>query len=141
MGEDLDIALQERGACVTVQRARISRVSAEPAEHFTAEETRERVRNAPPGLELSTVYRLEPLRAAGLVAESRLYEGPRVFEAGSSSHQHLVCEGCGEIFYPDPEVGRRLFEALNVGSGGFEVRELHVAVRGTYARCAPPDKE
>jgi Fe2+ or Zn2+ uptake regulation protein len=109
----------------------------ESEEHLTAEEVWERVKDSLPGLELSTVYRsLEPLRAAGLVADSRLPEGPRVFEARPALHPHLVCESCGEISHPEPEVERRLFEALNAGSGGFEVRELHAVARGMCAGCA-----
>jgi Fe2+ or Zn2+ uptake regulation protein len=130
-------ALQERGVRVTPQRAHIWQVLIESGEHFTADEVWERVKGALPGLELSTVYRsLEALRAAGLVAESRLPEGPRVFEARQALHPHLVCEVCGGIFHPDPKVGRRLLETLNAGSGGFEVRELHVAAGGICAGCA-----
>ena len=137
MGEELINALQERGVRVTPQRAHIWQVLAESEEHFTAEEVWERVRDALPGLELSTVYRsLEALRAAGLVADSRLPEGPRVFEARPTSHPHLVCESCGEISHPEPEVGRRLLEALDAGSKAFEVHELYVSARGMCAGCA-----
>jgi len=137
MREEPFDALQERGVRVTPQRAHIWRVLAESGEHFTAEEVWERVRGTLPGLELSTVYRsLEALRSVGLVADSRLPEGPRVFEARPALHPHLVCESCGEISHPEPEVGRRLLEALNAGSGGFEVHELHVAARGICAGCA-----
>ncbi|MDP8926394.1 MAG: transcriptional repressor, partial [Actinomycetota bacterium] len=122
---------------VTPQRAHIWRVLVESGEHFTAEKVWERVRGSLPGLELSTVYRsLEALRAAGLVADSRLPEGPRVFEARPALHPHLVCESCGGISHPEPEVGRQLLEALKAGSGGFEVHELHVAARGICAGCA-----
>lgn len=129
-------ALQERGVRVTPQRAHIWRVLIESREHYTADEIWEKTRDTLPGLELSTVYRsLEALRAAGLVADSRLPEGPRVFEAQSAVHPHLVCDGCGGIFHPDPEAGRRLLGALNAGSGGFEVRELHVVARGMCPEC------
>ena len=121
---------------VTPQRAHIWRVLIETGEHFTAEEIWERVSASLPGLELSTVYRsLEALRVAGLVAESRLPEGPRVFEARTATHPHLLCDACGGIFHPEPEVGRGMFEVLNAGSGGFEVRELHVVARGTCVGC------
>lgn len=109
----------------------------ESGEHFTAEEIWDRARGGLPGLELSTVYRaLETLREAGLVAESRLPAGPRVFEARPSSHPHLVCEVCGEISHPEGGAGRRLLEALDGASEGFEVRELHVTARGVCAGCA-----
>ncbi len=130
-------ALQERGVRVTPQRAHVWRVLVESGGHFTADELWEKVRGSLPGLELSTVYRsLEALRAAGLVADSRLPEGPRVFEARPALHPHMVCDACGRISHPAPEVGRRLQETLDAGSGGFEVRELHVAARGTCAECA-----
>ena len=129
--------LQEHGVRVTPQRALIWQALAESGEHFTAEELWERVKGGLPGVELSTVYRaLEALEGAGLVAESRLPQGPRVFEAQPSTHPHLVCEACGRIFHPEPEVGQGLTEALNVGLGGFEVRRLYVVVEGQCAECA-----
>ncbi len=128
--------MQERRVLVKPQRAHIWRALIESGEHFTADGIWEKVRGALPGLELSTVYRsLEVLRAAGLVADSRLPEEPRIFEAWPTLHPHLVCEVCGEIFHPDPEVGRRLLEALNAGSGDFQVRELHAAAREICAGC------
>lgn len=137
MREQTTRALQERGVRVTPQRAHVWRVLVESGGHFTAERVWERVRDALPGLELSTVYRsLEALRSAGLVAESRLPEGPRVFEARPALHPHLMCEVCGEISHPEPEVGHRLLEALNSGSGGFQINEMHVAARGVCAACA-----
>ncbi len=134
--------LRERGVRVTPQRVHIWRVLAESEEHLTAEEVWERSRGTLPGLELSTVYRsLEALRVAGLVADSRLPEGPRVFEARPALHPHLVCKSCGGISHPDPEVGRQLLEALNDGSGGFEVHELHVVAEGICARCTGEGEE
>lgn len=122
---------------VTPQRAHVWRILVESGMHFTAEEVWKKVRDRLPGMELSTVYRsLEALRAAGLVAESRLPEGPRVFEARPTIHPHLVCDVCGRIFHPDPKVGRQMLEALSAGSGGFEVRELHAVARGLCAGCA-----
>lgn len=110
---------------------------AESGGHFTAEEIWEKVREVLPGLELSTVYRsLEALRGVDLVADSRLPEGPRVFEARTAAHPHLVCVACGRIFHPEPEAGHRLLEALEVASEEFEVFEVHVVARGRCAGCA-----
>ena len=122
---------------VTPQRAHVWRVLIESGGHFTADELWEKTKDALPGLELSTIYRsLDALREVGLVAESRLPEGPRVFEARHALHPHLVCDVCGGISHPDSKVGPRLVEALNAGSGDFTVRELHVVARGVCARCA-----
>ncbi len=137
MRNEIFDTLQEKGVRVTPQRALVWQALIESGEHFTADEVWEKVSGSLPGLELSTVYRsLETLRAAGLVAESRLPEGPKVFEARPAMHPHLVCEGCGRILHPDPETGRRMLKTLKAGSGGFEVRELHVMARGLCAGCA-----
>lgn len=137
MGEESINALRERGVRVTPQRAHTWRVLTESQEHLTAEEVWERARVTLPGLELSTVYRsLEVLRAVGLVADSRLPEGPRVFEARPALHPHLVCKICGGISHPETEVYPRLLEALGPGSGGFQVHELHVVAEGICAGCA-----
>ncbi|MGI9048731.1 MAG: Fur family transcriptional regulator [Rubrobacteraceae bacterium] len=133
--------LQERGVRVTPQRAHIWRVLAGSDKHLTAEDIWERVGEMLPGLEVSTVYRtLEALEEAGLVVASRLPEGPRVFEARTAVHPHLACSGCGGIFHPEPEVGRRLIEVLGAGSTGFEVHRLHVVAEGLCPKCAARDK-
>lgn len=122
---------------VTPQRSYIWRTLTERGGHFTAEEVWDEVKRKLPGIELSTVYRaLETLREAGLVSDSRLPEGPRVFEAHPSLHPHMVCESCGEISHPEPEAARRLFGALSDEAGGFEIHELHVVARGVCAKCA-----
>jgi Fe2+ or Zn2+ uptake regulation protein len=84
MGEGSVNDLRERGVRVITQRTHTWRVLAESEEHLKAEKVWEWAREALLGLELSTIYRLEALRAVGLVADSRLPEGPRVFEARSA---------------------------------------------------------
>ncbi len=126
---------------MTPQRALVWRALVESGGHFTADGLWEKVRGSLPGLELSTVYRsLEVLRAAGLVAESRPPEGPRVFEARPALHPHMVCDVCGRIFHPAPEAEGRMLAALDAAAEGFEVRELHVMVRGTCSGCADTDE-
>ncbi|WP_165874408.1 Fur family transcriptional regulator [Rubrobacter taiwanensis] len=129
--------MRERGVRITPQRALIWQALSESGRHFTAEELWERVRGALPGLELSTVYRsLEALREAGLVVESRLPEGPMVYEARSAQHPHLVCGVCGRIFHPeDPRLCSRLLELLGETPEGFEIRELHVVAKGICRDC------
>ncbi len=129
--------LKERGIRVTPQRAYIWRALVGSGKHFTAEELKGQVEKTLPGLEVSTVYRtLEALSEAGLVVESRLPEGPRVFEADPSPHPHLVCENCDNIFHLETADHRRMLESLNREAAGFEVRNLHVFATGLCADCA-----
>lgn len=130
--------LRERGLRVTPQRERVWRLLSESGEHFTPEEVWERVRGGLPGMELSTVYRvLEALHGAGLVVESRLPEGPKVYEAASSSHPHLICDRCGTVSHPGPGAEERLARvAEELDLGGFRARELRLIAVGLCARCA-----
>lgn len=129
--------LKERGIRVTPQRAYIWQALVGSGRHFTAEELKEQVEKTLPGLEVSTVYRtLEAFSEAGLVVESRLPEGPRVFEANPSPHPHLVCENCGNIFHLETTDHRQMVESLNREAAGFEVLNLHVFATGLCADCA-----
>lgn len=130
--------LKKRGIRVTPQRAYIWRALVGSGKHFTAEELREQVEETLPGLEVSTVYRtLEAFNEAGLVVESRMpNRGPRIFEADSSPHPHLVCEDCGDIFHLETADYRRMLETLDQEVAGFDVRKLHVFATGTCVDCA-----
>lgn len=129
--------LKEHGIRVTPQRAHIWRALAGSGRHFTAEELKEQVETTLPGLEVSTVYRtLEALNEAGLVVESRLPQGPRIFEANPTPHPHLVCERCGNIFHLASVDHQRILESLNREAESFEIRRLHVFATGLCADCA-----
>jgi Fe2+ or Zn2+ uptake regulation protein len=135
--------LRDRGMRVTPQRAHVWRVLAESGAHLSAEVIWERAKGVLPGMELSTVYRaLDALREADLVVESRLSEGPALYEARASAHPHLVCERCRKISHLEasPEGNRGLLAALAAGSESFEVRELHVVARGICAECLERDE-
>jgi Fe2+ or Zn2+ uptake regulation protein len=137
MDERFTQPLKERGIRVTPQRAYIWRALVGSGRHFTAEELREQVEGVLPGLEVSTVYRtLEALNEAGLVVESRLPEGPRVFEANPTPHPHLVCERCDNLFHLETADYQRMLKSLNREAAGFEIRELHVLGTGLCADCA-----
>ena len=137
MGEDVTSALQERGVRVTPQRAHVLRMLLESGDHLTADEIWERTKGALPGLELSTVYRtLDALREAGLVVESRLPEGPRIFEARVGQHSHFLCDVCGRIFHLPSRVDASLVETLEESAEEFEVREVRVVAVGLCSSCA-----
>lgn len=128
---------------VTPQRAHVWRVLAESGAHLSAEVIWQSAKGVLPGMELSTVYRaLDALREADLVVESRLSEGPALYEARASAHPHLVCERCGKISHLEasPEGNRGLLAALAAGSESFEVRELHVVARGICVECLERDE-
>ena len=74
------------------------------------------------GPQLSTIYRtLDALGEAELVVESRLPDGPRIFEAHVGQHSHLLCERCGGIFHLPSGADNALREVLEKGAQGFEV--------------------
>src|SRR5690349_6276243 len=65
-----------------------------PGEHVSADEVFGRVEHLAPAINRSTVYRtLELFRDLGLVSETDLGSGVRVFELlAEPRHHHLVCQ-------------------------------------------------
>ena len=123
------------GTRLTTQRQLIWNVLHRTGDHLTAEQIRAHLAARLPGVNLPTVYRnLQFLRAAGLVQELHLGEGPVRFEAGSSDerHPHLVCRSCGAIEHLD---AASLAEtaAAAAAERGFADQDVEVVV---YARCA-----
>jgi len=76
--------------------------------HLSAEELHRRVSATDPGIGLSTVYRtLRLFCDAGLAKQRHFLEGRACFEQafGTRHHDHLICEGCGEILeFECPEI-------------------------------------
>jgi len=76
--------------------------------HLTAEELHRQVSESDAGIGLSTVYRtLRLFCDAGLAKQRHFQEGRSCFEQAVETrhHDHLICEGCGEILeFECPEI-------------------------------------
>jgi Fur family ferric uptake transcriptional regulator len=92
--------LQANGLKHSQQRALILDAFLSMPPHLTAEDLHRRVSEVDPGIGLSTVYRtLRLFCDAGLAKQRHFQEGRSRFEQAfrARHHDHLICDGCGEI--------------------------------------------
>lgn len=134
--EVLATRLRRAGQRVTPQRLAILG-ALEQGHHRSADEILAEVVTHMPAVTRSTVYRtLESFRDAGIVSETDLGHGVRMFEIlGEDRHHHLICQGCGAMTELDDSVVQPLRDAI-AGQYGFVAPIDHLALFGRCADCA-----
>jgi len=128
-------ALRARGHRLTPQRLLVLE-AIKGAGHLTAEQVLERVQPEYPLINAATVYRtLEWLKQVGVVAETDLGDGCRVYEfIAGHPHHHLTCLACGrQIELPDEALDNLRAEVER--AYGFALRADHVGLFGYCQAC------
>jgi Fe2+ or Zn2+ uptake regulation protein len=111
-------------------------VVAASADHPTAEQILERVRQKMPRVSLGTVYRnLEKLREQGRVVVVRFAGGVAHYDAMVGEHDHFVCESCGAVRDLEPARARGS-NATALERRGYVVRWQTTSLYGTCGECA-----
>ena len=133
--ETIDV-LRESGHKMTPQRMMILSSIRHAGGHLTAADIYERVREAYPYVDISTVYRtLTVLKDMRLISETHMGTGDAAFEwVGVERHHHLICRRCDGI----TEVDHRYLEELGEQIGratGFRADIDHFAIFGLCAGC------
>jgi Fe2+ or Zn2+ uptake regulation protein len=132
-----DLARSPRdGERLTQQRRAVWRVFMERTGHLTAEDILAALQPSFPHLSTATIYReLAWLKRRGLISETDVGRGPKVYERLSDPpHHHLVCLICGSVADLDDGQFRSLRQSLENGIG-FVPRIEHFAVFGTCGHC------
>jgi len=117
--------LRNAGLKVTLPRLKILQIleaSGESSQHLSAEDVYRALLDAGEEVGLATVYRvLTQFESAGLVARHNFETGHSVFElAKGEHHDHMVCEGSGEVIeFTDPVIEKRQREIAE--SHGYEL--------------------
>jgi Fur family ferric uptake transcriptional regulator len=94
----LEHYLVRHGLKHTRQREAILSAFLGAAGHMTSEDLYERVRAEHPEIGAATVYRtLKLLCDAGIAHPSHFRSGVTLYEHRHGHHDHLICQGCGEI--------------------------------------------
>lgn len=128
--------LRAAGGRVTPSRRILVEVLFESDAHRSAEDLAAAVQDRAPDVHLSTVYRnLEELQRLGVVVHTHEGHGPATYHLASSSHAHLVCEGCGRRLEASEDLFAELAR-LARERYGFTVDPHHFAVLGRCAECA-----
>jgi Fur family transcriptional regulator, ferric uptake regulator len=137
--DDLLDRLRDAGLRATTQRRVIvEALLAHPA-HVTAEGLTSEVNERYPEVHLVTVYRtLEMLESLGVLYRLDNGHAPTQWHLSERSHQHLVCDSCGQVEEVSDAAFARLATALRRGAG-FKVDLRHMAIHGLCCRCSASD--
>lgn len=132
-GERFLVELRRAGLKLTPQRIAIVQELADDASHPTAQSLFERLRPAFPTMSFATVYNtLDALARCGLV-RSLDHAGCMRFDPNSESHDHAICDSCGDIL-DVPAASADVPSA--VAATGFHVTREQRTYRGLCRRCA-----
>ncbi|MGA2151643.1 MAG: transcriptional repressor [Geobacteraceae bacterium] len=126
---------RERGLALTVQRRIILENLASRADHPTADQIYEAVKERIRGLSRTTVYRvLETFVLLGVVTKVSNPQAKARFEADTVRHHHLICSGCKSVTDCHDERLDGIEVPAEVGTG-FEVRNFSLAITGLCGSC------
>ena len=112
MADDTDLAarLRSRGLRMTPQREQVL-----AAVRALGHATPEKIGEAVPGVDITTVYRtLELLEQLGLVRHTHLGHGAPTFRPAEDDHVHVVCHTCGRVVDAPHSLADDLAERLRV---------------------------
>ncbi len=104
--------------------------------HPTAETIFTAMRKILPTVSLTTVYNtLKLLAGKHAVQEVIIEDGELRFDADMRRHAHFKCLSCGKVFDLFPEKDQPLVTGMPGLPAGFEVKEIHLCLRGTCPSC------
>jgi len=128
--------LRETGHKMTPQRMMILTSLRHASGHLTAAEIFDRVKEAYPYVDISTVYRtLAVLKDLHLIAETDMGLGDATYEwVTAERHHHLICRQCNGVTQVDHhylvDVGARIEHDV-----GFRADLDHFAIFGICQTC------
>ena len=120
----------------TEQRHLILEIIQQADRHLDADKIFELSRHKLPGISLSTIYRnLQLFKELGVVKEHHFEGRRRYYESTSqSTHQHLVCLGCGRVFEFKCPLADSIKAKIKTEEG-FNVTEAKVHLTGYCPEC------
>ena len=132
--EQLKQACREKGLKVTPQRIAVYSELVTSDQHPSAETLYEKVRRRFPNISLDTVNRtLQTLKDIGFAFVVEGTGGPRRFDAGMDTHQHLRCLKCRRIIDINFEPYNQICLPDNLE--GFKVLRKSIYIEGLCREC------
>jgi len=122
--DDILRSVRNSGGRATIARRLILEALVGAPGHLTADELAERVQAKAPEVHKATVYRnLDALKEMGVVYQVHLGVRSSYWHLSDDSHQHLVCDVCGQVRH----VSVAAFDDVtNVLAAGFD---FHADIR------------
>lgn len=135
--EILTSYIATRGLKATRQRHLILEAFLAAQGHVSVDDVLAKVRSSDPKVSAATVYRAMKLFAeAGLANAQHFGDGQVRYEAaaGKSHHDHLICNGCGQITEFEDDRIESLQEAA-ARAHGFRVEHHKLEIYGVCRAC------
>jgi Fur family peroxide stress response transcriptional regulator len=132
---NLQQRLSDGGHRITPQRVHILRALL-TANHPTAEEVWEEVRQISPTTSLGTIYKtLDTLKEMGEVRELETRDDRHHYDAlRPSAHPHVVCNQCGKIDDVDID-GLVSLQTQATEASGYDIKDQQVTFYGLCRDC------
>lgn len=121
---------------MTSQRKLVYEVLLAAADHPTATDIMQRLRENGHKLAYATVYNsLRYLLEGGLIRELNIVSGASRYDARLEPHHHVVCQRCGRV---DELLGIETMDYLQVvqRETGYQVGQVDVLAQGVCPDCA-----
>jgi Fur family peroxide stress response transcriptional regulator len=131
----LESCCREHGVPLTVQRRTIMETLAGRKDHPTADQIYDAVAPRLPGISRTTVYRvLDAFVALGVSQKINSPEAKAHFDADTSRHHHVRCNGCGAVAdLHDERLNALPFPAVT--ASGFKLVDYSINFVGTCPAC------
>jgi Fe2+ or Zn2+ uptake regulation protein len=131
---ELTEIFRRRGLRVTPQRQLLFRLLHGNDDHPSAEVLFAEASAQMPGISLRTVYQtLTDLSELGELHALELGTGSARFDPNVADHQHVVCDGCGQVRDVVVDAVERLVPAAVLD--GFRISRTQVVFRGLCPAC------
>ena len=133
--EQFEAACRAQGLALTVQRRVIFDAVIDREDHPTADQVYDLVKDRIPGVSRTTVYRaLDTLVQIGTIIKVCHPGASARYDPKVDQHHHLVCTMCNSIIDLNDE-RLNAIRLPEIDTGGFDVREFHIHLRGTCPDC------
>jgi Fe2+ or Zn2+ uptake regulation protein len=133
---ELGRALESKGYRLTRQRAVVYEYLAGVTSHPTAEEVYTAVKGEIPNISLATVYKaLESLVTSNVAQKLAYGDSSAHYDARVEDHQHVRCQGCGEVRDIMSQDSAENLMARLVLPDDFHPARVRVEVVGLCGRC------
>jgi len=134
--------IRDRGGRATdARRAIIGILISSAQSHLSAEDIVSQVNLQHPDVAESTIYRtLSTLEELDVVEHVHLGHGPSTYHLTEDGHQHLLCEGCGQVIEVPAETFVPLADQLSA-TYGFQIHPRHFAIMGLCRDCRSRPKD
>lgn len=124
---------------LTPQRKAVYEVIRESADHPTAAEIIERLRERGQNFAYGTIYNsLRYLTEARLIRELKLGDSASRYDATVDEHQHIMCQVCGkidEVFTGLPEQWLKMVAKETNYAVDFPAHSHEVVLKGVCSSC------